>query len=87
MAEAASNSTYDRLRAEGPAKPTTPDEVQEVAGFKINPLTKGYLTRSSIYERGRPKKTSQTKNKSRVKMSSMNKHKKRGFKAYAGQGR
>ena len=42
---------------------------------------------TSIYERGRPKKTSQTNRKSRVKKSSMNKHKKRSFKAYAGQGR
>ena len=40
---------------------------------------------TSIYERGKPKKTSQTKNKSRVKMSSMNKHRKRSFKAYNGQ--
>lgn len=42
---------------------------------------------SNIYERGRPKKTSQGKNKSRIKKSSMNKHKKRSFKAYAGQGK
>ena len=42
---------------------------------------------TTIYERGNPKKTSQTKNKSRVKKSSMNKDKKRSFKAYAGQGR
>ena len=32
------------------------------------------------------KKTSQTKRKASVKMSSMNKSKKRGFKAYRGQG-
>ncbi len=42
---------------------------------------------SSIYERGRPKKTSQGKNKSRIKMSSMNKHKKRSYKPYVGQGK
>ncbi len=42
---------------------------------------------SSIYERGRPKKTSQGKNKSRIKMSSMNKNKKRSFKHYIGQGK
>tara|TARA_X000000950_G_C13462634_1_gene476524 strand:+ start:272 stop:412 length:141 start_codon:yes stop_codon:yes gene_type:complete len=42
---------------------------------------------SSIYEKGKPKKTSQTKNKGRVKMSSMNKAKKRSFKAYNGQGK
>lgn len=32
------------------------------------------------------KKTSQTKRKASVKMSSMNKSKKRGFKSYRGQG-
>ena len=42
---------------------------------------------SSVYEKGKPKKTSQGKNKSRIKKSSMNKHKKRSFKAYRGQGR
>ncbi len=41
----------------------------------------------SGYTPGRPKKTSIGKNKSRIKMSSMNKHKKRSFKAYAGQGK
>ena len=45
------------------------------------------LRSHSGYEPGSPKKTSQTKNKSRVKMSSMNKSKKRSFKAYNGQGR
>lgn len=35
---------------------------------------------------GKPKNTSQTNRKSRVKMSSMNKSKKRGFKTYRGQG-
>jgi len=39
------------------------------------------------YTPGRPKKTSIGKNKSRIKMSSMNKHKKRSYKAYAGQGK
>ena len=39
------------------------------------------------HEPGKPKKTSQGKNKSRIKLSSMNKHKKRSFKAYAGQGK
>jgi hypothetical protein len=42
---------------------------------------------ASGYTPGRPKKTSQGKNKSRIKRSSMNKHKKRSFKAYAGQGK
>jgi len=41
----------------------------------------------SGYTPGRPKKTSIGKNKSRIKMSSMNKHKKRSYKAYAGQGK
>ena len=41
----------------------------------------------SGYTPGRPKKTSIGKNKSRIKMSSMNKHKKRSYKADAGQGK
>jgi hypothetical protein len=41
----------------------------------------------SGYTKGKPKKTSQGKNKSRIKMSSMNKHKKRSYKSYAGQGK
>ena len=41
----------------------------------------------SGYTKGRPKKTSQGSNKSRIKMSSMNKHKKRSYKAYQGQGK
>ena len=41
----------------------------------------------SGYTKGRPKKTSQGSNKSRIKMSSMNKHKKRSYKSYAGQGK
>ena len=41
----------------------------------------------SGYTPGRPKKTSIGKNKSRIKMSSMNKQKKRSYKAYAGQGK
>ena len=42
---------------------------------------------TSGYTPGRPKKTSQGKNKSRIKMSSMNKSKKRSYKSYAGQGK
>ncbi len=42
---------------------------------------------TSGYEKGRPKKTTQGKNKSRIKMSSMNKSKKRSYKAYNGQGK
>ena len=45
------------------------------------------LQNSSGYTPGRPKKTSQGKNKSRIKMSSMNKSKKRSYKAYVGQGK
>ena len=37
---------------------------------------------TNIYDRGKPKRSSQSANKSRVKMSSMNKHKKRSYKAY-----
>jgi hypothetical protein len=39
----------------------------------------------SGYTKGKPKKTSQ--GKSRIKMSSMNKSKKRSYKSYAGQGK
>ena len=39
------------------------------------------------YTKGRPKKTSQGNNKSRIKLSSMNKHKKRSYKSYVGQGK
>jgi len=42
---------------------------------------------TSGYEKGRPKKTTIGKNKSRIKMSSMNKSKKRSYKAYNGQGK
>ena len=45
------------------------------------------LRSNSGYEKGKPKKTSQGRNKSRIKMSSMNKHKKRSYKAYAKQGK
>ena len=41
----------------------------------------------SGYTKGKPKKTSQGKNKSRIKMSLRNKAKKRSYKAYAGQGK
>ncbi len=42
---------------------------------------------TSIYERGKPKKTSQSSRKRSVKWASMNKHKKRSYKPYNGQGR
>ena len=42
---------------------------------------------TSGYEEPRPKKTSQSTRRRSVKMSSMNKAKKRQFKAYNNQGR
>ncbi len=39
------------------------------------------------YDKPAPKKTSQSKKKKSVKMSSMNKSKKRSFKVYRSQGR
>ena len=45
------------------------------------------LHNTSGYTPGKPKKTSQGKNKSRIKLSSMNKSKKRSYKAYNGQGK
>tara|TARA_A200000159_G_C7326915_1_gene341383 strand:- start:1648 stop:1797 length:150 start_codon:yes stop_codon:yes gene_type:complete len=41
----------------------------------------------SLYEPGRGKKTSQGKKKRSIKFSSMNKSKKRSWKAYQGQGK
>jgi hypothetical protein len=45
------------------------------------------LNNSSGYVKGPKKKTSQGKSHSRIKKSSMNKAKKRSFKAYNGQGK
>ena len=42
---------------------------------------------SSGYEKGPAKKTSQGNSHKRIKMSSMNKHKKRSFKAYNRSGK
>jgi|LWDU01.1.fsa_nt_gi hypothetical protein len=42
---------------------------------------------NSGYVRGRPKRTSQSTKKRSVKMSSMNKHKKRSYKIYNKQGK
>jgi hypothetical protein len=42
---------------------------------------------ASGYTPGKAKKTSIGRNKSRIKLSSMNKHKKRSYKPYAGQGK
>jgi len=45
------------------------------------------LHNTSGYVPGKAKKTSIGRNKSRIKKSSMNKSKKRSYKAYAGQGK
>ena len=45
------------------------------------------LHNTSGYTPGAAKKTSIGRNKSRIKKSSMNKHKKRSYKAYVGQGK
>ena len=42
---------------------------------------------ASGYIRGKPKRTSQSTKKRSVKMTSMNKHKKRSYKIYNKQGR
>jgi len=56
---AAKQETYDKIKKEGVAKPTTPDETQETEGIKLNPLMKGFLSRSTIYERQLPDKITQ----------------------------
>ena len=48
---------------------------------------KDMLNNSSGYTKPPKKKTSQGKSHSRIKKSSMNKDKKRSFKAYNGQGK
>jgi hypothetical protein len=49
---AASKRVYDTLYANGPAKPTTPDETQKLdKAPRYNTWYKGALTRSEIYER------------------------------------
>ena len=56
---AAQQETYNAIRTQGIAKPTTPDETQDTDGIKICYLLKGHLTRSSIYERQFPDKITQ----------------------------
>ena len=56
---AAQQETYNQIKTEGVAKPTTPNETQETETIKFNPLLKGYLTRSTIYERQLPDKITQ----------------------------
>ena len=54
-ARAARQSTYDDIKKEGPAKPSTPDETQELRDCpKYSTAYKGSLTRSEIYERLMP---------------------------------
>ena len=47
---AAKQETYNKIKTDGVAKPTTPNQTQETEHVKFNHLLKGYLTRSSIYE-------------------------------------
>jgi len=57
-AQAANKETYETLKTEGPAKPKTPDETQELADCpKYATVYKGTLTRSEIYERLMPDET------------------------------
>ena len=56
---AAKQETYDKIKKEGVAKPTTPDETQDTDGIRFCTLLKGHMTRSSIYERQLPDKISQ----------------------------
>ena len=53
---AASKETYDSIRKEGIAKPTTPDETQDTDGIRFFYAFKGTKTRASIYERIFPDK-------------------------------
>jgi hypothetical protein len=56
---AAKQETYNKIKTEGVAKPTTPDETQDTDGIRFCTLLKGHMTRSSIYERQLPDKISQ----------------------------
>ena len=53
---AATQETYNRIKAEGMANSTTPDETQETSGIRLCYAWKGYRSRSSIYERMLPDK-------------------------------
>jgi len=56
-ARAARQSTYDTIKKDGPAKPTTPNETQELKDCpRYSTAYKGSLTRSEIYERLMPDK-------------------------------
>lgn len=57
-AQAANKKTYDKLKTEGPAQPTTPNETQELADCpKYSTIHKCSLTRSDIYTRLMPDET------------------------------
>ena len=53
---AATQETYNRIKTEGLANGTTPDETQETSGIRLCYAWKGYQSRSSIYERMLPDK-------------------------------
>jgi len=53
---AATQETYNRIKLEGMANSTTPDETQETSGIRLCYAWKGYRSRASIYERQLPDK-------------------------------
>ena len=53
---AATQETYNRIKTEGMANGTTPDETQDTSGIRLCYAWKGYRSRSSIYERKLPDK-------------------------------
>ena len=53
---AATQETYNRIKLEGMANGTTPDETQETSGVRLCYAWKGYRSRASIYERQLPDK-------------------------------
>ena len=56
---AANRETYDQIRREGIFRQTTPDEIQEQGGLRVQPLIKDSLTRAQIYTREFPDKITQ----------------------------
>lgn len=57
-AQAANKETYDKLKEEGPAKPTTANQTQKLADCpKYSTIHKCSLTRSDIYTRLMPDET------------------------------
>ena len=53
---AASQETYNNIKNDGLAKPSTPNETQDTSGIRLCYAWKGHKTRSSIYERTLPDK-------------------------------